>query len=70
MESREIILTGGRITEGVISVGDTLRRPKGPQTLFVHLLVDHLEDVGFDEENREVLTSIRGRTRNTCGRQL
>src|SRR5215207_6294799 len=69
MESREIILTGGRITEGVIRVGDTVRRPSGPHTPFVHLLLDHLEDVwfdgaprvlGFDEENREILTFIEG----------
>jgi len=69
MESRETVLTGGRITEGVIRAGDTVRRPMGPHTPFVHLLLDHLEDAGFegsprvlgiDEENREILTFIEG----------
>ncbi len=62
-------LTGGRITQGVIRVGDTVRRPTGPHTPFVHLLFDHLEDVvfdgaprvlGIDEENREILTFLEG----------
>lgn len=69
MESRETTLTGGRITEGVIRAGDTVRRPAGPHTPFVHSLLDHLKDVGFDgaprvlgidEENREILTFIEG----------
>jgi hypothetical protein len=69
MESREMILTGGRITEGVLRVGDTVRRPAGPHTPFVHSLLDHLEDAGFDgaprvlgidAENREILTFIEG----------
>lgn len=64
-----MILTGGHITEGVIRAGDTVRRPAGPHTPFVHLLLDHLEDAGFegaprtlgiDEENREILTFIEG----------
>jgi hypothetical protein len=69
MEGRETTLIGGRITEGVIRVGDTVRRPAGPHTPFVHSLLHHLEDVGFDgaprvlgidTENREVLTFIEG----------
>lgn len=69
MESREKILTGGRITQGVIRVGDTVRRPAGPHTPFVHSLLHHLEEAGFDgaprvlgidEENREILAFIEG----------
>ncbi|MFF1916255.1 hypothetical protein ACFVYE_32640 [Streptomyces sp. NPDC058239] len=38
----EIPLTGGRITKGVVRVGDTVRRPVGPHSPFVHRLLRHL----------------------------
>lgn len=69
MKSRENILTGGRITQGVTRVGDTVRRPKGSHTPFVHSLLRHLKNVGFDgaprvlgidEERREILTFLEG----------
>ena len=67
----EEILTGGVANPGaVVRVGDTVRRPRKPQTSSVHqflqYLVDHgLEDVvptplGFDEQGREILTFIAG----------
>jgi hypothetical protein len=39
----ETALTGGRLTPGVVRVGDTVRRPTGPHWLFVHALLAHLE---------------------------
>ena len=65
----EVLLTGGRITQGVVRVCNTVRRPTGPHTPFVHSLLRHLEDVGFDgaprvlgidERGREILTFIEG----------
>lgn len=65
----EVPLTGGRITEGVVLAGDTVRRPSGPHTAFVHRLLEHLERAGFegapralgrDERGREVLTYVEG----------
>lgn len=29
-------------------MGNTVRRPAGPHTPFVHSLLDHLKDIGFD----------------------
>ena len=70
MDTREeLLLTGGRITQGVARVGNTVRRPTGPHTPFVHSLLRHLEEVGFegtprvlgiDERGREILTFIEG----------
>ncbi len=70
MDAREeVALTGGRITQGVVRVGNTVRRPTGPHTPFVHSLLRHLEEVGFDgaprvlgidERGREIVTFIEG----------
>ncbi|MEU7476461.1 phosphotransferase [Lentzea sp. NPDC042327] len=69
MSSVEIPLTGGMITQGVVRVGDTVRRPVGPHSPFVHRLLRHLEDVGceaaprllgIDDRGREVLSFQRG----------
>ncbi|MEO3872156.1 phosphotransferase [Nonomuraea sp. B12E4] len=65
----EIPLLGGDVTEGVVQVGDTVRRPVGPHTPLVHALLRHLEEVGFagaprllgiDAAGREVLTFVSG----------
>ncbi|MBF8192061.1 phosphotransferase [Nonomuraea sp. K274] len=65
----EIPLIGGDVTEGVVRVGDTVRRPVGPNAPFVHALLCHLEEVGFpgaprflgiDTAGREVLTFVPG----------
>ncbi|MFN8224504.1 MAG: phosphotransferase [Gaiellales bacterium] len=70
--TEELPLTGGDIHVGddtVVRVGDTVRRPAGPQTPAVHALLDHfakdgLEGVprvlGFDERGREILTHVPG----------
>jgi hypothetical protein len=65
----EIPLIGGDVTEGVVRVGDTVRRPAGPHTPLVHALLRHLEAAGFhgaprvlgiDAAGREVLTYVSG----------
>jgi aminoglycoside phosphotransferase (APT) family kinase protein len=65
----EIVLGGGDVTEGVVRVGDTVRRPARPSTPSVHALLRHLESVGFegaprvigiDGLDREILTFIEG----------
>ena len=69
MDAREKVLTGGRITQGVVRIGNTVRRPTGPHTKYVHSLLIHLEEAGFqgaprvlgiDEQRREILTYIEG----------
>jgi Ser/Thr protein kinase RdoA (MazF antagonist) len=65
----EIPLLGGDVTDGVVRVGDTVRRPTRPSTRSVHALLRHLEAAGFDgvprvvgvdERGREVLTYVDG----------
>jgi len=65
----EIPLAGGDVTEGVVRVGNTVRRPVGPHSPLVHALLTHLEAVGFegaprflgiDSSGREVLSYIDG----------
>ncbi|UBU11626.1 phosphotransferase [Nonomuraea gerenzanensis] len=67
----EIPLQGGDVTDGVVRVGDTVRRPASTSTPAVHALLRHLETVGFDgaprvvgmdEFGREVLTFLPGTT--------
>jgi len=69
MTEQEIQLTGGRVTAGVVRIGDTVRRPLGPHSPFVHQLLRHLERcgvawaprfLGVDAEGREILTFIEG----------
>ena len=68
-DTTEVPLIGGDMTEGVVRVGRTVRRPVRPHTPAVHALLRHLEAVGFegapralgsDARNREVLTYIPG----------
>jgi hypothetical protein len=62
-------LLGGDVTEGVVRVGDTVRRPVNPQSAAIHAYLYHLEQAGFleaprflgvDGRGREVLTYIEG----------
>jgi hypothetical protein len=64
----EVPLAGGELT-AVVRVGDTVRRPLGPQTAAVHALLRHLEAKGFDgaprvlgidDRGREILTYVEG----------
>jgi Ser/Thr protein kinase RdoA (MazF antagonist) len=61
----EIHLSGGRVTEGVVRIGETVRRPLKPNSAFVRALLAHLDDEGFaaaprylgvDEQGREILS--------------
>lgn len=70
-------LEGGRVTKGVVRVGDTVRRPRGPHSPFVHELLLHLEAVSFphaprflgiDAEGREILTYVNGQVPADLGR--
>ncbi|WP_336209696.1 phosphotransferase [Nonomuraea sp. LPB2021202275-12-8] len=65
----EVPLMGGDVTEGVVRIGTTVRRPVGPNAPLVHGLLRHLEEVGFrgaprllgiDTAGREVLTFVTG----------
>jgi Ser/Thr protein kinase RdoA (MazF antagonist) len=62
-------LTGGRITEGVVRVGDTVRRPHRATSAFVERLLNALagqaftgspRHLGFDDQGREVLSYLPG----------
>jgi hypothetical protein len=68
-DQAEIPLAGGDVTEGVVRVGETVRRPVGPHSPLVHALLIHLESIGFDgaprflgidRSGREVLSYIQG----------
>src|SRR2546423_12433730 len=65
----ETPLHGGRITEGVVCIGDTVRRPCGQNADFAHALLDDLASAGFraaprflgtDEKGREILSFMGG----------
>ncbi len=65
----EVPLAGGDVTEGVVRVGATVRRPVGRHSPLVHGALRHLEAVGFrgaprvlgiDDRGREVLTYLPG----------
>jgi hypothetical protein len=72
---REIPLTGGWVTAGVVRVGDTVRRPPGPNTELVRVVLTHLEQCGFDaaprflgydDRGRETLTFLPGEVPSDC----
>ncbi|TYB41110.1 aminoglycoside phosphotransferase family protein [Actinomadura chibensis] len=65
----EVPLSEGGVSEGVVRVGDTVRRPLRAHSPAVHGLLRHLESVGFDgaprvlgidERGREVLSWVPG----------
>lgn len=69
MDDEEVPLTGGDVTQGLVRVGDTVRRPLGEQSETVHAVLRHLEAAGFegaprflgiDERGRETLTFVEG----------
>ena len=58
-------LTGDGVTQGIVRIGDTVRRPVRPFSLTVQAYLAHLRDAGFtgaplplgvDEQGREVLS--------------
>ena len=65
----EIALGGGRVTPGVVRVGDTVRRPAKANTPFVRILLAELLKRGFDaaprylghdEQGREMFAYVEG----------
>src|SRR5687768_16129172 len=66
---KEVRLSGGRITEGVVRVGDTVRRPTKPNSPLVRTLLAHLHEcefdavpryLGRDEREREIFGFLPG----------
>ncbi len=62
-------LAGGRLTKGVVRVGDTVRRPASPASDFIRRLLRHFESLGIlwaprylgqDDLGRDMLTYLRG----------
>jgi hypothetical protein len=69
MAESEIALKGGRVTAGVVRLGDTVRRPVTSDRSKQQALLLHLEHVGFDgtprflgidEQGREILSYLSG----------
>jgi hypothetical protein len=69
-ESDVELMPAGDVTEGVVRVGGTIRRPHQPQSLAVANYLDWLQDAGFegaprflgrDAVGRDVLTFIPGK---------
>jgi Phosphotransferase enzyme family len=67
----ETSLGGGTTAEGVVRVGDTVRKPTRARTPMVRDVLLHLERIGFDaaprwlgvdEKGRDILTWIHGET--------
>jgi Ser/Thr protein kinase RdoA (MazF antagonist) len=65
----ETPLAGGRVTPGVVRIGDTVRRPISTDHSLQHMLLLHLERCGFagaprflgiDELGREILSYLSG----------
>ncbi|MEU6258726.1 aminoglycoside phosphotransferase family protein [Streptomyces sp. NPDC047043] len=61
MERHEVPLVGGRITVGVVRVGDTVRRPVTASSGFVAELLGHLQRQGFAGAPRHLGLDARGR---------
>lgn len=68
-DAAEVALPTGDVTEGVVRVGGTVRRPAQPQSAAVAAYLDHLEAAGFDGaprflgrdgQGRDVLTFVPG----------
>jgi aminoglycoside phosphotransferase (APT) family kinase protein len=63
------LLTGDGVTQGIVRIGDTVRRPLRPFSLTVQAYLAHLRDAGFtgaprpfgvDEQGREILSFVPG----------
>ena len=69
-------LRGGRTALGVVKIGETVRRPATPNSVFVRSLLMHLERSGFagaprylgmDEDNRDVFSYLPGEVPSELG---
>lgn len=61
MSDVEIPLLGGDVTDGIVRVGGTVRRPRGDHSALVKLVLEHLERVGFEGAPRYLGRDSRGR---------
>ncbi len=75
----EIPLLGGRLTPGIVRVGNTVRRPAKGHAAFVHELLLFLEQqdfpfaprfFGIDEQGRDVFSYLEGQTWSDSGAGL
>jgi hypothetical protein len=57
----EVPLLGGNTTDGLVRVGDTVRRPSGPWSASVHDFLSHLNDVGYEGAPRSLGFDAQGR---------
>ena len=66
---KEEPLEGGRSSQGLVRIGNTVRRPLSPNSKFVHQVLRQLERTGFgaapryigiDNQGRGVLTFFEG----------
>ncbi|MGW5188465.1 phosphotransferase [Kribbella sp. NPDC004138] len=60
-DGEEIPLLGGDVTEGLVRVGDTVRRPPGERAELVRDVLLYLEKVGFDGAPRFLGIDSAGR---------
>ena len=60
-DGEEIPLLGGDVTEGLVRVGDTVRRPPGERPQLVQDVLLHLEKAGFDGAPRFLGVDSKGR---------
>jgi Ser/Thr protein kinase RdoA (MazF antagonist) len=76
MTDREVPLTGGRVTAGVVRVGDTVRRPPTRNSPFVRQLLAHFEAagvscvprfLGIDALGRDSLSFLHGEVPSELG---
>lgn len=75
----EIPLSGGRLTPGIVRVGDTVRRPPKSNAAFVHDLLLWLDGqsfhfaprfLGVDEQGRDILSYLEGHAWSDSGSTL
>jgi aminoglycoside phosphotransferase (APT) family kinase protein len=75
-DETELPLPGGWATEGVVRIGRTVRRPRGPNADFVERLLRHLQQISFgaaprhlgvDEKGRDILEYVEGHVPTECG---
>lgn len=65
----EVPLSGGNVSDGIVRVGETVRRPPTAASPAVHAFLSHLNEVGFtgaprtyglDDQGRHVVEYVRG----------
>ncbi len=61
MESVDEYLTGGNVSETVIRIGATVRKPATPATSSIELLLAHLDSAGFNGSPRSLGRDAQGR---------